>query len=146
MKFSKLFVFFLCIIFSGCYQTKIKKAYIDLKIGASKNEMDRLFHDFKFIKGQSILPYNNLSENVMRGTLWSDKSYEDIQPSKDIINKFTFDGNIKTYSYLIGTQSQWPDNKIIYYIAIFYDKNSDRVIGKAIMNTTISIERWDEKF
>ena len=147
MKIFKLVTFFLLAIgFTGCYAAKAKKTYEKLKIGASKAELDQLFHELKFIKEQTVLRYGTLSESVTRGTIWSDNTYEDIKPNMEILHQFTFDGNTKVYSYIINKSYNWPNGDQIYYIAIFYDKKADKVIGKAIMYTTLSIQHWGDKF
>ena len=147
MKFFKVIALMLLAVgTSGCYAGKAKKIYDSLKIGTTKSELDKIFHDLKFIREQTVLAYPNHSENSTRGSIWTDNSYVDIQPEKEIINKFTFDGNTKVYSYLISTESNWPNNDIIHYVAIFYDRTLDKIIGKAIIRTTIAIHNWDEKF
>ena len=148
MKIKFLLPLIALISLTACYEGKIKKAYEELKIGSNKIEMDRLFKDFKFIKEQTVLLYHNeTNENEMRGSFWSNKSYEDIQPQKKIlIPSLTFDGNTKVFTYLVDVESNWPNNKIIYYVAIFYDKLNDKVIGKAIMSGTEDPIHWTEKF
>ena len=132
---------------TACYEGKIKKAYEELKIGASKTEIDRLFKEFKFIKEQTILVYGSIGENETRGSIWSDKHYEDVQPGIEIlVPSLTFDGNTKVFTYLINKESAWPNGHHFYYVAIFYDKLNDKVIGKAIMATSDYPENWSEKF
>ena len=67
-------------------------------------------------------------------------------PKKILIPSLTFDGNTKVFTYLVDVESNWPNNKIIYYVAIFYDKLNDKVIGKAIMSGTEDPIHWTEKF
>ena len=149
MKILKfLIALFALVNLIGCYEGHIKKAYQELKIGGAKVEIDRLFNKFKLLKEQTVLLYHpDSTEKEMKSSFWRDNTYEDIQPSKkEVITALTFDGNTKVYSYLIDTESNWPNNEIIYYVAIFYDQKNDKVIGKAVMRTTIAIHNWEDKF
>lgn len=148
MRLKNLLIYLLTIFtLTGCYENQIKKAYEELKIGAPKTEIDRLFKKFKFIKEQTVSTHWTETENDARGSIWSDNTWEDVQPGIEIlVPALTFDGNTKVYNYLVDTESQWPNNKVIYYVAIFYDKLNDKVIGKAIMSCDQDPAGWSEKF
>ena len=118
-----------------------------MKIGAPKTEINHLFKKFTFIKEQTVLTYGTATERETRSSIWRNNTYEDIQPEKKIlIPSLTFDGNTKVFTYLINKESAWPNGHHFYYVAIFYDKLNDKVIGKAIMATSDYPENWSEKF
>lgn len=134
---------------TGCrnltYEKNIKKAYANLKIGMTKNELDDLFEKFEFLKEQTILLYQNSREDDMRDSFKHDKTYNDLYP-KDLLDKVTFEGNIIVYTYLIRKKSIWPNGLIIEYVAIFYDKKDGKVIGRAEMSKWGEARTWGEKF
>jgi hypothetical protein len=132
-------------LLSGCYEQKALDAYKKLEVGMNKQELQRLLNNLKFIKEQPILKYGSSSEQHMRGSLTHNKSWKDRQP-KDLIDHLTFDGNIKVYSYLIKEEHKWPDYIYTYYIAVFYNENEDRVMGKAILSTDAEPRVWDPEF
>ena len=145
---NKILIYILIILgLTGCYESRIKKAYEELQIGSSKIEIDRLFKEFKFIKEQTVSTHWTETENETRSFIWSNNTWEDVQPDKElVIRSLTFDGNTKVFTYLVDVESNWPNNKIIYYVAIFYDKLNDKVIGKAIMSGIDDPIHWSEKF
>jgi hypothetical protein len=127
------------------HKTCVEKAYAKLRIGMTKNEIDGLFKGCKFIMKQTVVLYPNSSEQEMRRTFSDNEVYEDLYP-KDLIERVTFTGNIKVFSYLIRERMTFANPVIVYYAAIFYDESNDRVIGWARMSKSGDIGTWNEKF
>ncbi len=133
---------------SGCgfiYEKKIDAAYSKLKIGMTKSEIDNAFKDVKFLKEQAITRYPNATDGIMKSSLFKDHVYDDLYP-KDIFESVTFDGNVKVFSYLIKKRLNWPNGWIVYYVTIFYDSKSNKVIGWAKIGTYGEANTWRDNF
>lgn len=133
---------------SGCgfiYEKNVNDAYPKLKIGMAKSELDKLFSNVKFLKEQAIVKYPNATERNMRDSFSKDVYYDSLYP-KEVFESVTFDGNTKVFSYLIRKQLNWPNGWIIHYIAIFYDKKYDKVIGWAKIRTYGEANTWRDNF
>lgn len=135
----------LILVFSGCYEEKVKEAASKLQIGMTKARLDQIFIGVKFLKEQTVLMYPNANESRMRGTLWNDKHYESFYP-KDLIDKLSFDGNIKVYSYLIRREKVYANPTFVDYIAVFHNQKEDKVIGWAHLRVAGDVDTWPDKF
>jgi len=146
MKKSWL-VFYLIfpVLFSGCYEEKVKEAASKLQIGMSKAQLEAIVKELKFIKEQTVTMYPNSNEEQMRASLANNKNYE-YQTPENLIDILTFDGNIKVYSYLIRKDKVYANPPTLRYLAIFYNQKEDKIIGWAQMRTSGDIDSLRDKF
>lgn len=135
----------LLVFSSGCYEDKVKEATSNLKIGMTKVELDHLFKDLKFLKEQTVSMYPNADEKMMRATLWNNQHYESLHPD-NLIDKLTFDGNVKVYSYLIREKKIYANPPLIDHVSVFYNQNEDKVIGWGHLRTSGDIDSWRDRF
>ena len=137
------------ILLSGCtnpiYINNIEKKYSMLKVGMSRQEFQNLFANFRFIKEQTVDTYPNSTVEDMRLSLKNYKTWQDVYP-QNLINELKFDGSIRVYSYLIKKRLVWPNGWIVYYVAVFFDENSDKVIGWAKMSKWGDLKNWSKTF
>ncbi len=143
----KTFIFYLLLplMFAGCYEEKVREAAAKLQIGISKNKLDVIVKDLKFLKEQSVEFYPNFNEEKMRASLTNNKIYEEIIP-ENLIDILTFDGNVKVYSYLIFKKKTYANPPTFHYLAIFLNKKEDKVIGWGRMRTSGDVDTWRNKF
>jgi hypothetical protein len=144
-RFAKLLFPCLLIFLSGCYEQKVKEAADRLKTGMTKAEMDQVTEDLKFIKEQSVMLYPNTAESRMKGIFRHDKKYERLHP-EDLIDKLTFDGNIKVYSYFVREERAFANPTTTHYLAVFHNQVEDKVIGWGLFSTHREPRIWDDKF
>lgn len=129
---------------SGCYEVKIMKAYEKLEVGMNKEQVNTLFENLKFINERVVFAAPGTDIKEERGSIQAGNHIEYIAP-KNLIDRLTFDGNIKVYSYLISKKKKGLFDDYTY-AAIFYDTTNDRVIGKAIISTFMHPKDWRKNF
>lgn len=136
---------FLILSITGCYEEKAKEAASRLQIGMNKNDFDYIFRDLKFLKKQTVLMYPNSSEEKMRATLWNHQHFEQIHPN-NLIDLLTFDGSINVYSYLIRKEKVYANPTFVDYIAVFFDRSTNKIIGWGQLKVAGDVETWPDSF
>jgi len=144
-KTKLIFTLIILVILSGCYEERVQEAVSNLKLGMSRDELNLVVKDLKFLMEQTVLMYPNHDENEMRASIHNNKHYNFRNPA-DLIDRLTFDGDTKVYSYLIRREKVYANPTYVHYVAIFYNHKEDKVIGWAQIEVSGDVDTWDDKF
>jgi hypothetical protein len=144
LKLLSILGFFILV---GCNQPKVEDAASGLEVGMTKAELDQLFSGIEVIKEQIVSMYPNASDEKMRGILYSraTRSEGGFYP-ENIFHAITFDGDIKTYAYLVKRKQPFANPVHIDYLAVFYSQKNDQVVGWGYFGAGGDPEGWSEKF
>jgi hypothetical protein len=131
----------------GCTSTQIlEKAISKLRLGMSKPEMEEVLDDWKFLKEQTVIAYPGSTEQETRAVAWSTKTNVLVFPENLITEQLPFDGSIKVRSYLIKRDKMFAVPVVLDYLAIFYNKETEKVVGWAHLREMGEVKDWPEEF
>lgn len=130
---------------AGCRDVNVEQVTSRLRVGMNKTELDRELKGMEFLKEQTVILYPNTTEEKMRSLIGPDNPEEYWYP-KDLANRLSFDGKIKVYSYLVKNKYVFANGWFINYLAVFFDKEKDSVVGWGYFKTIGEPRTWDTKF
>lgn len=135
-----------CIISLGWfgYNKKALKVYGEIKNGSNKEVFMDACSELKFLRKQELGLYPNHSEEEMRYHYKVDRPALELSPA-NYFNYASFGGQVEVYNYLIKKKSIWPNGWTLEYMAIFYNKETNKVEAKGKYKTVIGQPKGWEK-